>query len=64
MLECNRTPRGIDSEVILPDPDAPELPPPFKEESPAPPPIYQDISDVTAEGTAVIQNENYTLTAN
>ena len=56
-LECNKTPRGINSEVILPDPDPPELPPPFKEEPPAPPPIYQDISDITAEGRAVRLND-------
>ena len=57
ILECNRTPQGIDSEVILPNPDAPELPPPFKKESPVPPPIYQDISDLTGGATKVSQNE-------
>ena len=63
VLECNRPPKGI--EVILPDPDAPELPPPFKEESPTPPPIYHDISDIPGRGAPVRQNEytNHTLTS-
>lgn len=52
LLESNRASQGIDSEVILPDPDAPELPRPLKEESPAPPPIYQDISDLTVLNTS------------
>ena len=65
VLECNRAPRGIDLEIILPDPDAPELPPPFKEESSAPPPIYHDISDLPGRRAAVRQNgyTDHTLTS-
>ena len=63
-LECNKPPRGIDLEVKLPDPDPPEFPPPFKEESP-PPPIYHDISDLPGRGAAMRQNEytDHTLTS-
>ena len=55
-LECRLVPRENEFEVILPDPDAPELPPPFKAES-TPPPIYHDISDLPNKGAQVRQNE-------
>ena len=40
-----------DNRVILPDPDAPELPPPFKpDDSPhEPPPIYQEIAELSRD---------------
>lgn len=47
---------------IPPDPDAPELPPPFKPE-PSPPPIYHDILDLPANKVhAAVQNEYTFLT--
>ena len=47
---------------IPPDPDAPELPPPFKPE-PSPPPIYHDILDLPANKVhAAAQNEYTFLT--
>ena len=54
VLECNTLPR--DNEVILPDPDAPELPPPFKADTP-PPPIYHDINDLPVKKEKVRKND-------
>ena len=47
--------------AIPPDPDAPELPPPFKPE-PSPPPVYHDILDLSGgKGHTAVQNEYYTV---
>ena len=47
VLECHETAQN-ESVVIVPDSDAPELPPPFKPDnsSTEPPPIYQEITDL------------------
>ena len=47
VLEKDIASHGV--KVIPPDPDAPELPPPFKPGSPPPdpPPIYQDITEIS-----------------
>ena len=47
VLEKNRVP--CKDKVIPRDPDAPELPPPFKSGSPSPdpPPIYHDITEIS-----------------
>ena len=52
MLENNKVPRG--AEGILPDPDAPELPPPYKPDST---PVYHDISELPIRGAAARQNQ-------
>ena len=51
VLEKDIASHGV--EVIPPDPDAPELPPLFKPGSPPPdpPPIYQDITEISTSKT-------------
>ena len=50
VLECHEAAQN-DSVIIVPDPDAPELPPPFKPDnsSTEPPPIYQEITEVSRD---------------
>ena len=52
VLECREiTPGQSVGEVILPDPDAPELLPPFKPDN-APmeqPPVYQEITELSRD---------------
>ena len=50
VLECLEAAQN-DSVVIISDPDAPELPPPFKpdDSSTEPPPIYQEITEVSGD---------------
>ena len=48
------------TEVIHPDPDAPELPPPFKPEA-SPPPVYQDIHKLSTKKVVTATQNEYTL---
>ena len=64
VLECREITLGQSvGEVILPDPDAPELPPPFKPDN-APmeqPPVYQEITELSRDHKQHIIEKNYGL---
>ena len=54
VLENNRAP--CSSEVIPPDPNAPELPPPLEPDSQdnATPPVYQDITELSCKPNKLV----------
>ena len=60
-LESSRPPQGVKAlpppDDILPDEDAPPLPPPYNPEQEsqpsAPPPVYQDICSLTSRGAVI-----------
>ena len=50
-------PLGITNEVISPDPDAPELPPPLEpnsQDTSDTPPVYQDINELSCKPNEVV----------
>lgn len=54
VLENNRAPHDHGVEVILPDSDAPALPPPYK---PDPVPVYHDIRELPIRGATASRNQ-------
>lgn len=56
MLESNGGQAVKRNEHIAPDPDAPQLPPPYK---PDPPPVYHDINDLSTRRAVVTEENEY-----
>ena len=56
VLESNGVRALNRDEKIAPDPDAPELPPPYK---PDPPPVYHDINELSTRRAVVIEENEY-----